>query len=585
MTSMSTFRWFRSLALLGLIGCGDDASPPISADAGPDSGAPEVDAGLDAGEDGGIDSSVPDRIFTSETVALAPLAGPQQQRAEGQESLAFYGTDLGYTVHHGGTLRIAFGDTHASEVREYPPNDDAFGTLAFDACPAGDEVDRFVAESASEDASWWKHAGPALSFATSEPDVLDRIHLVQSGRPLSLGPLQTPISVVSDGADRLIGFFQRSEPAACSADDRADCPDDLECDTGLGTCPGFFPVPCVLGAEPGEEGACSGGGTCTEKGGYCRDPQTSIDDGSAIGRVMSVAQRLRVGVATDAGLSELAVTPWVTNKLMNAFASAVRDFDEARPHGEGNDYRAPTGEQLERARILVWGRPSYIGAQAHGRQAQLYLALAELPESNEAGTPRWRARYFAGLDDDGAPRFIAEQRDAVPLDLSGGDGAPDEPHDIINQMAVSWLEPLERWVMLYGGDLDPGTAEAYNPGYQRNADGAIFVRFAKQPWGPWSKPEPLLRAGDPADPAAEASQYRPGGILYHPDCEGEACVPGSPSSLYPPEYEQYGWLYGPNIVECWTTPRDGGADIYWNVSTWNPYQVVLMKTRFRPQSE
>jgi len=577
---MSTLRWFVPWVLLGLIGCGDDTSPPLSTDSGTDSAVPEPDAGHDAAHDGGPDGAAGDATLSFETVALASLAGPHQQRAEGQESLAFHGTDLGYTVHHGGALRIVFGDTHTSTMRFYIPNDDAFGTLAFDACPAGDAVERFIAESAPEDAPWWQHAGPALSFATAEPDVLDYIHIVQDGQQLPLGPLNTPISVVSDGADRLIGLFQRSEPAACSADDRGDCPDDLECDTGLGTCPGLFPVPCLLGAQPGEEGACSGDGMCVEMGGYCRDPNTSIDDGGTIGRIMSVAQRLRVGVEAEPGASEFTVTPWVTNKLMNAFARAVRDFDEARPHGQGNDYRGPNGAQLERARILVWGRPNYIGSKASDRQAQLYLALAELPELDDDGAPSWSPRYFAGLDDDGAPRFVAEQRDAVPLDLSGGEGDPAEPHDIINQMAVSWVEPLGRWVMLYGGDLDPGTAAAYNPGVARNEGGAIFVRSAQQPWGPWSKPEPLLSAGDPADPGAAGSQYQAGGVLYHPECEGEGCVPGDPDSLYPPEFEKYGWLYGPNVVECWTTPRAGGADIYWNVSTWNPYEVVLLKTTF-----
>jgi hypothetical protein len=568
--------WFACLFLLGLTGCGNDdpSQPPDE----PDSSTPAPDGGDDGGPDG---SASNDGSVAFETVALAPLAGPQQRRAAGQENLAFHGTDLGYTVHHDGKLRIAFGDTHTSDMRMYGSYDDAFGTLAFDSCPAGDDVERFVAESAAEDAPWWEHAGPALTFATAEPDVLDYVRLVQDDEPVSLGPLQVPISLLSDGAERLIGLFVRSEPAACSAEDRRDCPDDFECDTGLGTCPGFFAVPCVLGAETREQGACPNDGMCTAMGGYCRDPQTSVDDGTPTGRLLSVAQRLRVGVAAEPDSGDFTVTPWVTSKLMNSFSRMVRDFDEQRPNGEGNDYRGATGEQLERARILVWGRPSYIGSKANERSAQLYLALAELPEVDDSGVPSWQPRYFAGLGAGGAPRFVAEQSDAVALDLSGGEGDTSEPHDIINQMAVHWLEPLRRWIMLYGGDLDPGVADSYNPGAQRNEGGAIFARFAEQPWGPWSKPEPLLAAGDLADPNAAGSQYRAGGLLYHPDCHGQACIPGDPSTLYPPEFEQYGWLYGPNIVECWTTPLDGGVDVYWNVSTWNPYQVVLMKTRFR----
>jgi hypothetical protein len=41
--------------------------------------------------------------------------------------------------------------------------------------------------------------------------------------------------------------------------------------------------------------------------------------------------------------------------------------------------------------------------------------------------------------------------------------------------------------------------------------------------------------------------------------------------------------YGPSIIDAWTASHDDGTtDIDWFLSTWNPYQVVLMKTTFRP---
>jgi hypothetical protein len=49
-----------------------------------------------------------------------------------------------------------------------------------------------------------------------------------------------------------------------------------------------------------------------------------------------------------------------------------------------------------------------------------------------------------------------------------------------------------------------------------------------------------------------------------------------------------GRLYGPNILDDWTEDVTDDAsrargeravEIYWNASTWNPYQVVLWKTR------
>ena len=49
-----------------------------------------------------------------------------------------------------------------------------------------------------------------------------------------------------------------------------------------------------------------------------------------------------------------------------------------------------------------------------------------------------------------------------------------------------------------------------------------------------------------------------------------------------------GRLYAPNIVDEWTADvtnpaalarGEHSAEMYWNVSTWNPYQVVLVKTQ------
>jgi hypothetical protein len=52
--------------------------------------------------------------------------------------------------------------------------------------------------------------------------------------------------------------------------------------------------------------------------------------------------------------------------------------------------------------------------------------------------------------------------------------------------------------------------------------------------------------------------------------------------------DKVGRLYAPNIIDDWTadvTPEERratgphSAEIYWNVSTWNPYQVMLVKSR------
>ena len=46
-----------------------------------------------------------------------------------------------------------------------------------------------------------------------------------------------------------------------------------------------------------------------------------------------------------------------------------------------------------------------------------------------------------------------------------------------------------------------------------------------------------------------------------------------------------GRFYAPNVVDAYTQPDGtGGVDLWWNVSTWNPYAVVWVHTNLRPPS-
>jgi hypothetical protein len=57
----------------------------------------------------------------------------------------------------------------------------------------------------------------------------------------------------------------------------------------------------------------------------------------------------------------------------------------------------------------------------------------------------------------------------------------------------------------------------------------------------------------------------------------DSYLPGCPT---PATQLDIGRLYGVNIIDAYTQPStDGGLAITWNVSTWNPYGVVLMRSR------
>ena len=46
----------------------------------------------------------------------------------------------------------------------------------------------------------------------------------------------------------------------------------------------------------------------------------------------------------------------------------------------------------------------------------------------------------------------------------------------------------------------------------------------------------------------------------------------------PKRAEEFGGEYGPYIMSRFTTGADGRCRIYYTMSTWNPYQVMVMRS-------
>ncbi len=77
-------------------------------------------------------------------------------------------------------------------------------------------------------------------------------------------------------------------------------------------------------------------------------------------------------------------------------------------------------------------------------------------------------------------------------------------------------------------------------------------------------------------------QYGDGGILYSTVCRTN-CTGLEQHYSGLATVDQLGRLYGANIVDEWTEARGAGsADIYWLLSTWDPYQVVIVRTHIQP---
>ena len=123
---------------------------------------------------------------------------------------------------------------------------------------------------------------------------------------------------------------------------------------------------------------------------------------------------------------------------------------------------------------------------------------------------------------------------------------PDEPDGGIGELSVVWVAPLRVWLLTYGG---------------------VIFRTASRPWGPWSEPQVLDNAAKPAIAYGELlhRSWDAGGpdgtdLLYD---RGRGMDGGGP--------------YGPYLIDRFTRAVGRqGAQIWFTLSTWNPYQAHLM---------
>jgi hypothetical protein len=545
--------------------------PPLDAavrGARPDAGV-FMDAGVRADTD-----AAEIKLTIGTTTVLAPLAGRMYTPPSDQRNIGFYATDLGISVAHKGALQLLFGDTwgNAQGAAIDPSNDDVQAQLSLGDFPNGDALDKFVAaHPALAGQPPWQAAGPALQFLTKDGKIAPLVPY-RDGMTLSMGLGRTPVAAWSDGRDGLYALFLRQTALPCASPSNPTCPDGFVCDTGMGTflaSQGDGALVCVLDQDSGCIAAPSGG--------FCQDRSSSVYDTSAAGRRLSVVYQQELGTLDSSQEGRYLTQIWNTNKFINPSARSVADFDPTRKRGVGNVYSAATGAG-SREKVFIWGRPWFTGVRARHHDARLYFQYIDMPTYSATGQFSLQSHYFTGVVD-GVPQFSAHQIDAKPLDLSYPDGDPaTEVWDVVGQISVAFVAQLNKWVMFYGGDLTELPLMVMqgpeSDAVQHDPEGAIHVRFADQPWGPWSAPEQLL-LGSTRDGKAAALPSAPAGIVRRPDCSGSACPPHE--SNY--SADERGFLYAANIIPEWTSARDHGVDIYWNVSTWDPYQVVLLKTR------
>lgn len=549
---------------------------------------------------------------------LAPFAGHLYTRAPGQSSLRFTGTDLGYSVYNGNSLRFFFGDTWVdSSGNPIDPTwgDDSVGEINTTSTaypggagfPNGDAVEAWVNAHVAPTGrpAWWR-AGPPLAMKADSTNRNLRLSTLYRGGtggtrlPMGLG--KTPLAVFANGTSSTgsttFGVWHRVVARQCNS----GCATGFTCDSSIGTYFGFDgedAIPCDLTYGPDVLWGC----VPVSGGGYCQDRGSSFYSASTrAGRILSIVLVDEVG-NRDSGTNEMNVytQSWETNRFSNLAIATVQDFSPDRAPGDTHNIftQANGVTPLTNQKVFLWGRPGFVGVNSEGLSPKLYFAYADMPASFSAtGSFKWTVHYFTGFSSTPGcmngnptgtyPCFSTSQTAARPVDLQGTGDATNEKYDIVNQMTIAWVPALSRWVMLYGGDQDGGDGGGLDlivgdPDWQHVVHapfGNIHSRFASSPWGPWTEGAAALVGGDPnTSPPSSGTQLAANGMLHHPGCTNtNLCAPSEPGVF--DVSTSHGHLYAPNIVDKWTTTRGTNqADIYWTVSSWDPMETVLVRSR------
>lgn len=202
--------------------------------------------------------------------------------------------------------------------------------------------------------------------------------------------------------------------------------------------------------------------------------------------------------------------------------------------------------------LYVWGSGAY-------RADDLYLARLDLtspavhavlhrrcpPGAPPSRAPLTGLAFFAGLDADGAPRWTSHESDAAPI-------APGA----VGELSVRWIEELRAYAWL-GMDAPEDPAGV-----------GVMLRLASQPWGPWG---PRIKLFDWRADGQSFDDPTRRFIKAHPE--------GDPvgDAIFGVQARSTGAAYAPYFFDAHRSGDD--VVLRYTLSTWNPYQSVLMEHR------
>lgn len=219
------------------------------------------------------------------------------------------------------------------------------------------------------------------------------------------------------------------------------------------------------------------------------------------------------------GLFPMKVYELSSTKFINVSVVKVKNSDwELLPQNNGES-------------LIIFGSGKY-------RESHIYLAYQPLSGIKDKNT----IRYFAGIKD-GKPLWNKKENDAQPIYRLNNPG--------VGELSASYNTFIKKWILMY------------NHGDPRG----INLRTSDTPWGPWSEAMLVFR------PWEDKGYCH----FMHTSWQHSKC-----DNVYDIGREnEWGGEYGPYQYDHFSTGDDKSTTIYFNLSTWNPYTVVLMKAALR----
>ena len=244
-------------------------------------------------------------------------------------------------------------------------------------------------------------------------------------------------------------------------------------------------------------------------------------DGISIGDTMYVyliagnPQKLVLARSLDDGLTfELIESNISQDKFLNVSINQINRFHFPGLPGD-----------FEKG-IVALGSGPY-------RQSPIYMYC----QSMDSIEYRESIYYFAGYQD-GNPVWSRTEPDAQPV----------IPVNCVGELSSMYVESIQKWLVLYNCEDPRG----------------INLRYADYPWGPFSNSQIIF------EPWEDNGYCN----FIHTNWQFRNC-----DAVHDPSREnEWGGEYGPYLIKEFAKLQDSILTIYYTLSTWNPYTVVLMKS-------